>query len=177
MENEIITGENALDAGAQEIGIIGDARDAEAESVDRKAEFERLITEKFKDLYDAKVSDTVRRRVKTLRETADRYRRMTPMLETLSERYGISADDIEGLTEAISSDTVSEEKMRAAIKAAAGELEAKLTNKILSEGMRPKENGLAGNSSQGAAKGVELLTKAERNDIVKRVARGEKITL
>ena len=168
MENEIITGENALDAGAQECG--GDA--CGTEDNDRNAEFERLITGKFKDLYDAKVSDTVRKRVRSLRENAERYKRIAP---TLSERYGIPATDAEALAEAISADTVSEEKLNAAVKAAADELETKLTNKILSEGMRPKENGLSGSSS-GAVRGVDTLTKAERNDIVRRVARGEKIS-
>lgn len=52
----------------------------------------------------------------------------------------------------------------------------KLTNKVIANGARPTENG---NSSQGAAQtksDVSLLTKADRAEIARRVARGEKIS-
>lgn len=55
-------------------------------------------------------------------------------------------------------------------------VEQKLTNKIIAGGARPTENG---NSSQGAAQtksDVSLLTKADREEIARRVARGEIIS-
>jgi hypothetical protein len=55
-------------------------------------------------------------------------------------------------------------------------VEQKLTNKIIAGGARPSENG---NSSQGASvtkSDVSALTKADRDEIARRVARGEKIS-
>ena len=55
-------------------------------------------------------------------------------------------------------------------------VEQKLANKIIAGGARPTENG---NSSQGAAQtksDVSLLTKADRAEIARRVAGGEKIS-
>lgn len=64
----------------------------------------------------------------------------------------------------------------AAMQYTAKAVEQKLTNKIIANGARPTENG---NSSQGAAQtksDVSLLTKADRAEIARRVARGEKIS-
>lgn len=64
----------------------------------------------------------------------------------------------------------------AAMQYTAKAVEQKITNKIIANGARPTENG---NSSQGAAQSksdVSLLTKADRAEIARRVARGEKIS-
>ena len=64
----------------------------------------------------------------------------------------------------------------AAMQFTAQAVEQKLTKKIMANGARPTENGL---SSQGAAqvKGdVSQLSKADRAEVQRRVARGEKIT-
>ena len=64
----------------------------------------------------------------------------------------------------------------AAMQYTAKAVEQKITNKIIANGARPTENG---NSSQGAAQtksDVSLLTKADRAEIARRVARGEKIS-
>jgi hypothetical protein len=58
----------------------------------------------------------------------------------------------------------------------AKKVEQNLTNKIIANGARPSENG---NSSQGASvtkSDVSALTKADRAEIARRVARGEKIS-
>lgn len=63
-----------------------------------------------------------------------------------------------------------------AMQFTAKKVEQKLANKIIANGARPTENG---NSSQGAAQtksDVSLLTKADRAEIARRVARGEKIS-
>lgn len=58
----------------------------------------------------------------------------------------------------------------------AKKVEQNLTNKIIANGARPSENG---NSSQGASlskSDVSTLTKADRAEVMRRVARGEKIS-
>ena len=54
-------------------------------------------------------------------------------------------------------------------------VEQKLTNKIIAGGQRPTENGM---NSQGAAvvkSDVSQLSKADRQEIIRRVQRGERI--
>lgn len=69
-----------------------------------------------------------------------------------------------------------DEIIPAAMHFTAKAVEQKLTNKIIANGARPSENG---NSSQGASvtkSDVSQLTKADRAEIARRVARGEKIS-
>ena len=69
-----------------------------------------------------------------------------------------------------------DELIPAAMQYTAKTVEQKLTNKIAANGARPMENGI---SSQGATvvkSDVSKLTKADRQEIIRRVARGEKIS-
>ena len=76
---------------------------------DRNAEFDKLIKGEYKDLYDARVQDTVKRRLKNTQDTVDRYHALTPMLQTLAKKYGLSPDengnyDAKALNDAIEND-------------------------------------------------------------------------
>ena len=241
-----------------------------AESVqqpDRNAEFEKLIKGEYKDLYDARMQDTIQKRLKGTKETVDKYNSLTPTLELLARKYGVDANDVEALNKAIEADDtyyeeealekgVTVEQLKeikkmekenaelkrqmqeknakeqgaklyaqwmeqadkaktiypsfdlraemsnpkfldllranidvrtayevihkddiipAAMQFTAKTVEQKLTNKIMANGARPNENGI---SSQGAAvvkSDVSQLSKADRQEIIRRVQRGEKI--
>lgn len=65
----------------------------QAQQIDRNAEFEKLIKGEYKDLYDAKVQDTVKRRLRGTQDTVDRYQALTPMLQMLGKKYGIAPDE------------------------------------------------------------------------------------
>ena len=71
---------------------------------DRKAEFEKLIKGEYKDEYDARMQDTIQKRLKSSKETVDRYNALTPTLEMLAKKYGVDANDIESLNKAIQED-------------------------------------------------------------------------
>ena len=71
---------------------------------DRNAEFERLIKGEYKDLYDAKMQDTIQKRLKSSKETVDKYNALSPTLEMLGKKYGVDAGDIEALNKAIQED-------------------------------------------------------------------------
>ena len=234
---------------------------------DRNARFEALIKGEFKDLYDAKMQDTIQKRLKGSKETVDKYNALTPTLEMLAKKYGVDANNIEALNKAIEEDdsyyeeealekNISVEQLKeikkmerenadlkrqmqeqerhenanklyakwmqesdatkavypsfnlqtemqnprftdllrnnvdvrtayevihkddiihGAMQFAVNTAEQKLTNKIIANGARPVENG---NSSQGATvvkSDVSQLSKADRAEIIRRVARGEKI--
>ena len=235
---------------------------------DRHAKFEALIKGEYKDLYDARVQDTVQKRLKSSKETVEKYEALAPTLEALAKKYGVDAADIKALNKAIEDDdsyyeqealekgiTVAQlkeirkmEKENAELKRqmeeqnrkenanklyaqwmeqaetaksvypsfdlrtemqnpqfvnllrsnidvrtayevihkddiiagamqfTAKKVEQKIADKIIAGGARPSENG---NSSQGASvtkSDVSTLTRADRAEIARRVARGEKIS-
>ena len=71
---------------------------------DRNAEFEALIKGEYKDLYDARVQDTIQKRLKGTKETVDKYNALAPTLEMMAKKYGVDANDIEALNKAIEED-------------------------------------------------------------------------
>ena len=71
---------------------------------DRNAEFEKLIKGEYKDLYDAKVQDTIQKRLKGHKEIEGKYNALLPTLETLAKSYGVDAGDIEALNRAVEED-------------------------------------------------------------------------
>lgn len=63
----------------------------------------------------------------------------------------------------------------AAMQHTAKVVEQKLTDKIIAGGSRPAENGMSSQSAALTKSDVSALTKADRDEIRRRVARGEKI--
>ena len=83
---------------------VTDADGATATNIDRKAEFEKLIKGEYKDLYDERMQDTIKNRLKGQKETVDKYNALAPTLETLAKKYGVDASDINALNKAIEED-------------------------------------------------------------------------
>lgn len=69
-----------------------------------------------------------------------------------------------------------DEIMPAAMHFTAKTVEQKLTNKIIANGARPTENGISSQSASVTKSDVSQLTKADRQEVLRRVARGEKIS-
>lgn len=239
-----------------------------AEPVDRNAEFEKLIKGEYKDLYDAKMQDTIQKRLKSSKETVEKYEALTPTLEMLARKYGVDASDVAALNKAIEDDDayyeeealekgISVEELKnirkiekenselkrqmaekeskenaaklysawmdqakqtqavyptfnleaelqnprfvdllrsnvdvrtayevlhkdeiipAAMQFTAKQVEQKLTNKIIANGQRPMENGTSSQSSAITKRDVTALSKADRDEIERRVRRGDKIS-
>lgn len=63
-----------------------------------------------------------------------------------------------------------------AMQFAAKNAESKLTNKIIASGARPQENGISSSASAIVKSDVSQLSKEDRDEIARRVARGERIT-
>ena len=68
-----------------------------------------------------------------------------------------------------------DEIIPAAMQFTAQKVEQQLTQKIIAGGARPIENGIASQSAAQVKSDVSQLTKADRAEINRRVARGEKI--
>ena len=73
-------------------------------TADRNAEFEKLIKGEYKDLYDARMQDTIQKRLKGTKETVDKYNALSPTLELLARKYGVDPNDTEALNKAIEDD-------------------------------------------------------------------------
>ncbi len=252
--------------GIQE-GVAHDSDVQVTDGKDRNAEFEKLIKGEFKDLYDARVQDTIQKRLKGSKEIVDKYNALTPTLEMLSRKYGVDASDIDALNKAIEEDdsyyedealekgitveqlksirkmerenaelkkqmheqTVRDNASRqyaswmeqseslksvypgfsldaelqnrrftdllmnnvdvrtayevihkdeiipAAMQFTANQVRQKLTNNIIAGNARPIENGITAQSSAVVKSDVSQLSKEDRAEIIRRVARGEKI--
>lgn len=237
------------------------------EGVDLDAEFEELIKGKYKEQYNKRTQDTIQKRLKSSKETVDKYNELSPTLDMLAKKYGVDANDINALNKAIVEDdsyyeqealekNMSVEQLKAirkmerenadlrkqvqeqsikenadklyaswlnqaeslktvyptfdldteiknskfvdllksnidvrtayevlhkdeiipaAMKFTAQNVEQKLTNKIIANGARPTENGINSQSSVTVKSNVSQLSKADREEINRRVARGEKI--
>ena len=241
---------------------------AEEPVKDLNAEFEKLIKGEYKQQYNDRVNNTIRQRLKGTDETIKKYEALTPILEMLSSKYGVDANDTDALNKAILEDdsyyedealekgiTVQQlkeirkmerenaelkrqmqeqetkenasrlyaswmdqaEKLKAvypsfdletemmnpkfvdllrvpsidvrtayevlhkdeiipaAMQFTAKAVEQKLTNKIIANGARPAENGIASQSATLVKSDVSQLSKADRAEIIRRVQRGEKI--
>lgn len=72
---------------------------------DPQKEFEELIKGKYKDQYNARVQDTVTKRLKSSKEITEKYNQLAPTLSLLSQKYGVTEGDIEALSKAIEEDS------------------------------------------------------------------------
>lgn len=69
-----------------------------------EAEFESLIKGQYKAQYDARMQETIQKRLKGTKETVDKYNALQPVLETLAKKHGVDASNIEALQKAIEDD-------------------------------------------------------------------------
>ena len=91
--------------GKQEVAApVAGVQETAQPTEDRQAAFEKLIKGEFKDLYDAKMQDTIQKRLRGTRETVEKFEALSPTLELLAKKYGVKVDDIEGLNRAIEDD-------------------------------------------------------------------------
>ena len=69
-----------------------------------------------------------------------------------------------------------DEIIPAAMQFTAKKVEEKLTNKIIANGARPSENGTSSQSGAVVKSDVSQLSKADRQEIIRRIANGERIS-
>ncbi len=220
------TGDNGQDAAAK-----------------RAKAFEDLIKGEYKDLYDARVQQTLRRRLGAAKESEARYAAVAPTLALIEELLGISPSDADAIGEKVKGlldgehasaqnaklDEERCEKRYRAWESEARELAARyegfdvereladehframlesgvpmraayfamhadeimpatlthavrtvreqVTRAVANGSLRPEETGLSPNATAPTKGDVSRLSRAEREAIIRRVERGEKITL
>lgn len=63
-----------------------------APPVDRNAAFDQLMKGEYKDLFDARMQDARKQGEDSMRGDAERYRQLSPLLEILGRKHGITPD-------------------------------------------------------------------------------------
>lgn len=84
---------------------VAEAEQKEPAAPDREKAFEELIKGEYKDLYDRRVREALKKRLKGTQENAERLQALAPTMELLEKRYGVKAGDLEALNQAIEEDT------------------------------------------------------------------------
>lgn len=246
-----------------------EAQPTETPTVDRHAQFDAMVKGDYKEAFDKRVQDIVQKRLKGAKETEDRLTAMNPLMDMLSARYGVQADDTAGLIKALEADddflekaasehdmdvkqyrkmltlerdnarlkaqneeqvkreqmdkqyaiweqqaeqakalypnldlnvesqnpqfrqllfagidvgtaymvTHKDDVIAGAMQHTAKTVEQKLANKIAAGNSRPTENGTSGQSAVVIKTDPSKWTRADREEVRRRVARGEKINL
>ena len=79
------------------------AADVQNDTDERATRFSAFRQE-YKPEIDAEIQGVVQRRLKSTKETVDRYNKLTPVLQILGQKYGVDANDAEALAKAIEDD-------------------------------------------------------------------------
>ncbi len=113
------TGVTAVDPGQQNTGVQNGATadgttaadpGQKQQVVDPGAAFEELIKGQYKDQYNAKVKDTVDKRLKGVHQQLQSYEAGQPVFDILAQKYGVEPTDYAGIAEAIKKDASLVEK-------------------------------------------------------------------
>lgn len=84
-------------------GVTAPNAEGHEETVDRNAEYSKFKSD-YKDLYDADVQKIVQRRLRGSKETEAKLNSVMPFLTLAATKYGVDANDINGLTNAFNND-------------------------------------------------------------------------
>lgn len=95
--------EQAADAGAGQVQQVAAAADKPDAASDRQAQY-NAFRQEFKAELDADTQNIVQRRLKSTKETVERYEKLAPVLEILASKYGVDAGDADAIRTAIEDD-------------------------------------------------------------------------
>lgn len=107
------TAATASDAGEQTRAIEAQDAAAQPESEinvtastveNQDAEFEKLIKGDYKDAFSRRVQNIINGRFKETRTLQEQLQKSTSVFEILAQKYGIKADDIDGIVKALEND-------------------------------------------------------------------------
>ena len=177
----------------KEMGDTSTASDAgEQANKLREEEFRALMEGEYKELFTAYFQQTFNRRFKEYKQIKAELDDSRAVLSVLHERFGDLTGD--ALLNAIRAETVSENAPTEAqtpppelskdtpvqskseeIEIACAQAQQRLLESIRARGMRPLENGLS-NRICGASTRIAT-TRAERAEMARRAANGERIIL
>ncbi len=78
--------------------------EAPAQTVDKGKQFDELIKNEYKDEFAKRTQKIIDQRFKETKTLQEKQSKIQPMLDVLAKKYGVQADDIDGLAKAIGDD-------------------------------------------------------------------------
>lgn len=95
----------SADTASAESASTTEASDAEpVKPVDKSKLFDELIKNEYKDEFSKRTQKIIDQRFKETKSLQEKQGKLQPMLELLATKYGVKADDVDGLVSAISAD-------------------------------------------------------------------------
>ena len=91
-------------AGAGEAGAVGDATQEVNEQLERDAKWKEFINGEYRENYQKAIKDQVDKRFKHVNELQERLDKRENLDTFLATRYGLDADDTEGILNALQND-------------------------------------------------------------------------
>ena len=155
-----------------EVGALPDGDDGEGvgengedgSNTDERSEYERLIKERFKELYAEDMQRLVNRRFRKYKIMEERYKLLE---EEMARKEGELEKSAQRIAEY-------ESLLRSEIERTVKETEERVIGEIRAKRLRPTENGSMPHRSQSPFD-ISKLTRDERAALAKRAAGGEKI--
>ena len=221
------TGEKEAVAAPQ---ATGEHTPSAAGMEDLDAEFAQLIKGKYRTAYNQRVQETLQKRLRDHKELTEKMASLTPVLEALESRCGVSAGDIPALQQAVEAmpsrqDQVTRQQAVWAKQAAQAQnlypgfdlgkelenpvfrkllqgdvpvqiayevlhrdqlfqgamahtaftVERKLANNLAAMGSRPGESAMGNSAASPVRNDVSQMSRKDRQDIIRRVRKGETI--
>lgn len=81
-----------------------DSHSESHKEADPDAEFDELIKTKYKDVYDKRIKDSLKKRFKSSDEIKEKYSKTETALTPLYDRYGVDPGDVDALVKAMDAD-------------------------------------------------------------------------
>jgi hypothetical protein len=158
----------------------------------RSEEFRALMEGEYKDLFTAYFQETFNRRFKEQKEMKEQLSSARAVADAAAKCFGVSGEDLllalrtEYERRNASASTTKEppidkqaleKQLRTAIESARAETEKRLLASIRARGMRPTESALGVSSGNALRRDASQLSRAQRAEVARRAAKGERIKL
>lgn len=168
--------------------VAGDVQDSKR----RSEEFRTLMEGEYKDLFTAYFQETFNRRFKEQKEMKEELERARAVWHAAAEHFGVEREALPELLrthpreevatkpQAPSEEEIAQRIARAvedAVERTRAETEQMLIRGICARGLRPAEGALTHDSGDALRGAASRLSRAQRAELARRAARGERIKL
>lgn len=158
----------------------------------RSEEFRALMEGEYKDLFTAYFQETFNRRFKEQKEMKEQLLSASAVADAAARCFGVTGEELllalrtEYERRNASADTPKEnepsqkalqEQLRAAVETACAQTEARVLTSIRARGIRPTESALSAVQGNALRRDASQLSRAQRAEVARRAAKGERIKL
>ena len=158
----------------------------------RSEEFRALMEGEYKDLFTAYFQETFNRRFKEQKEMKEQLASARAVADAAAECFGVQGEELllalrteherrNASASTPKQDSIAQEELQkqldAAVEAARRETERRLMASIRVRGIRPAESALGVAQGNALRRDASHLSRAQRAEVARRAAKGERIKL